>query len=62
MAIVVAWYKTQVYFSYITARQSKMGENNQEYVGSAESLEVDAITLKPGGHHFFTIPPKRKLA
>ena len=51
MVIEVAWYKIQVCFSYTTACQPTMREN-KEYMESEESLEVDAITLKPGEHLF----------
>ena len=61
MAIEVAWYKVLVCVLYITASQPTIGENNQENMGPAESLEVDAITLKLGEHYFLLFHLKESL-
>ena len=52
MVIKVAWQKYRFVFHF-TASQPSMGENNLEYMGSAESHEIDAIILKPGEHFFY---------
>ena len=38
-----------------------MEENNQEYMGTPESLELDTITLKPGEHYFLLFHLKESL-